>query len=184
VNKVVLIDRDGVLNVDRVHSVRSMAELEVIPGADQGVAALCAAGYRVLVVTNQAVVGRGELAYDALQLIHAHLQAWVGAAGGHLSGFYVCTHTPVMNCNCRKPRPGLIEQAWTDWNFDRQDTWFVGDSSTDVTAALAGHCRPALVRTGKGGLSAGLHPQVPIWPDLLAFASALTQGRIPMRSTS
>ncbi len=169
-NRVVLLDRDGVLNVDRTDSVKAVEELEVVPGADEATAALVAAGYRLLVVTNQSVVGRGLLDLDALHSINHELDRRLGNT---LHGFYVCPHTPEMGCACRKPRTLLIEQANIAWPFDPAETWFVADADRDIEAAQRVGVRPALVRSGKGAATEPQFPDVPVWDDLLAFTTWL-----------
>jgi D-glycero-D-manno-heptose 1,7-bisphosphate phosphatase len=171
-NRVVLLDRDGVLNVDRTDSVKSVEDLEVVPGVDEATAALSTAGYRLLVITNQSVVGRGLLDLDTLHAINDELDRRVG---NRLHGFYVCPHTPEMGCACRKPRTRLIEQARTAWPFEPADTWFVADADRDVEAALRAGVRPALVRTGKGVATESARPDVPAWDDLLAFTTWLLE---------
>ncbi|MGZ4689302.1 MAG: D-glycero-alpha-D-manno-heptose-1,7-bisphosphate 7-phosphatase [Acidimicrobiia bacterium] len=165
-NRVVLLDRDGVLNVDRTDSVKSLNDLEVLPGAAEATRALHDAGYRLLVVTNQAVVGRGLLSLDALHVINAELDHRLGDT---IDGFYACPHTPEMGCSCRKPEPLLIETARVAWPFDPAETWFVVDADRDIDAARRAGVRPALVRTGKGAATEPRHPDVPAWDDLLAF---------------
>lgn len=173
--RAVLLDRDGVLNVDRLDSVLSIDELAVERGAAAGVAALNALGLRVLVLTNQGCVGRGQLSRAGLDAIHAELARRIAAAGGRLDGFYVCPHRADEGCRCRKPLPGLIEQARADHGFDPAATWFVGDMERDIAAARAGGCRPALVRTGKGARVVP-PPDVPQFDDLAGFAAWLGQG--------
>ena len=180
---VVLLDRDGVLNRDLPGSVTTLGELSLEPGADRAVALLSRAGYAVLVITNQAAVGRGQLSAAELARINGQLAAWIAAAGGRLDRFYVCPHAEQEGCPCRKPKPGLIEQAQREWGFAPGQTWFVGDAERDVAAAGAAGCRPALVRTGKGRGAAARHPEVPCFDDLLAFATALTGGAPSPRST-
>jgi D-glycero-D-manno-heptose 1,7-bisphosphate phosphatase len=172
-NRVVLLDRDGVLNVDRTDSVKTVEDLEVVPGADEATARLAAAGFRLLVLTNQAVVGRGMLDLDTLHAINHELDRRLGNT---LHGFYVCPHTPEMGCACRKPRTLLIEEARTAWPFDPAATWFVADADRDIEAALRAGVRPALVRTGKGAATAPQYPDVPVWDDLLAFTDWLLAG--------
>ena len=146
-----LLDRDGVLNRDLPGSgPATLRELSLLPGADRAVALLSRAGYAVLVITNQAAVGRGQLSAPEPTRINDQLAAWIAAAGGRLDRFYVCPHAEQEGCPCRKPRPGLIEQAAREWGFAPAQTWFVGDAERDVAAARAAGCRPALVRTGKG----------------------------------
>jgi len=183
VTAVVLLDRDGVLNQDLPGAVTTLRELSLVPGSDRAVALLSRAGYAVLVITNQAAVGRGQLSGTELTRINDQLSAWIIAAGGRIDRFYVCPHTEQEGCPCRKPRPGLIERAASEWGFARAQTWFVGDAERDVAAGLAAGCRPALVRTGKGRAAAAAHPEVPLYDDLLAFATALTGGVAPPRST-
>jgi D-glycero-D-manno-heptose 1,7-bisphosphate phosphatase len=171
-NRVVLLDRDGVLNVDRPGSVTSLAELELEPGAAAGTALLAASGYRLLVVTNQACVGRGQLDRATLDEIDAELDRRLGHV---ISEFFVCPHSAEDACACRKPRPGLLESARAAWGFDPAVTWLVGDDGRDVEAARAFGCRPALLRTGKGSLARDHHPDVPLWDDLYTFARWLTK---------
>ncbi len=175
----VLLDRDGVLNRDLPGSVTVLNELSLEPGADRAVALLSRAGYAVLVITNQAAVGRGQLSLDELARINVQLAQWIAAAGGRIDRFYVCPHADHQGCACRKPKPGLIEQAAAEWGFVRGETWFVGDAERDLAAARAAGCRPALVATGKGAATAAAHPEVPLYPDLYTFAAALTGGQLP-----
>ncbi len=168
-NRVVLLDRDGVLNIDRSDSVRHLDELEIQPGAAEATALLRDAGYRLLVITNQAVVGRGQLDVDALHEINRALDRQLG---GTLDGFYVCPHTPDVGCACRKPGILLFEQAREAWPHEPAETWFVVDAERDVEAARRAGCRPALVRTGKGRATEPMLTDVPVWDDLLAFTHA------------
>ena len=169
-NRVVLLDRDGVLNVDRSDSVTRLEELEVQLGAPEATQRLRDAGYRLLVITNQAVVGRGDLDPDLLHDIHQELDRRLG---GTLDGFYVCPHTPDVGCACRKPGIRLLEHARAAWPHDPVETWFVVDAERDVEAARRAGCRPALVRTGKGRATEPAVTDVPAWDDLLAFTNWL-----------
>ncbi len=171
--KVILLDRDGVLNVDLPRGVRSINELAMEKGAPAAVASLSKAGYKVLVITNQGAIGRGEVSLDEVTRINDLVEDHIQAAGGHISQFYVCPHRNEDNCDCRKPKPGLITKAQTDWQFNPAETWFVGDADRDVVAATAAGVRPALVRTGKGKKSAQQNPAVPAFDDLQAFVKNL-----------
>jgi D-glycero-D-manno-heptose 1,7-bisphosphate phosphatase len=166
----VLLDRDGVLNVDLPGSVNSLAEMTMIPGAAEAVALLNRKGCRVLVATNQACVGRGQLSRAALDEIHREMDAQVTAVGGKIEAWFVCAHRAEEHCACRKPKPGLLLEAAGHYGFSPAGTWFVGDSGRDVEAAMAAGCRPALVLTGKGSRASREHPDVPAFEDLLAFA--------------
>ncbi len=140
---VVLLDRDGVLNRDLPGSVTALGDLALVAGADRAVALLSRAGYAVLVITNQAAVGRGQLSGTELTRINDQLAAWVAAAGGRLDRFYVCPHAEEAGCPCRKPKPGLIEQAAGDWGFVR---------SADLVRR---RCRARCRRRACGRLPAG-----------------------------
>lgn len=169
----VLLDRDGVLNVDLPGSVCRAEDMEMIPGAAEAVALLNRKGYRTLVITNQACVGRGELSPGTLEHIHARIDSLVSQAGGRIEGWFVCTHRAEEGCSCRKPKPGLLLQALEAFGFAPEATRFVGDASRDVEAALAAGCVPVLVRTGKGAKTAASHPEVECHDNLLAFATGL-----------
>ncbi len=173
---VVLLDRDGVLNVDRPTGVHGLDELALEAGAAEGVALLARAGFTCLVITNQALVGRGELSPAGLEAIHTELARRIAAGGGSIAGWYACAHRAEDGCACRKPRPGLLERAQREWGFTPAQTWFVGDAERDVAAARAAGCRPALVATGKGAVSARALTDVPLFPDLPAFARALASA--------
>ena len=170
---VVLLDRDGVLNVDRPDYVRTPSELVLLPGVAAALRDLRARGYRALVITNQAGVGRGLVTAATLTAIHTRLRELVAAAGGAIDGIYVCPHRPEDGCPCRKPKPGLIERARAEWGFEPRDTWFVGDSARDVEAARAARVRPALVRTGHRDYEPTPGDGVAAFDDLAAFVAAL-----------
>lgn len=174
--RTVLLDRDGVLNRDLPRGVLSVGELELLPGAAAAVGRLVAAGYRVLLITSQSCVGRGWIGAAELGAIHDHLAARLGQEGGRLDRIYACLHAPDAGCACRKPAPGLIEQARQEWGFDPAETWMVGDDVRDVEAAEAAGVRPALVRTGKGTRAAAARPDVPAHDDLAAFVGWLLAG--------
>ena len=170
---VILLDRDGVLNVDLPTGVLRQEALEMVPGSAEAVARLCQAGYRVLVCSNQACVGRGELSLDELKRINARISAAVRQAGGAISAWYICPHRAEENCDCRKPQPGLLLQAQAAYDFDLATTCFVGDAVRDVQAAEAAGCQPILVRTGKGRASESEVPHVQAFDDLYAVADQL-----------
>lgn len=171
--KTVLVDRDGVLNHDLPGSVRHPDQLSLIPEALVALRLLAIADYRVLVLTNQACVGRGDTTMAMLEKIHHRLSRQVEAGGGRIDAFFVCPHQDSDNCACRKPQPGLIFTAQQEWQFDLASTWLVGDDVRDVQAAQAAGCRPALVLTGKGPEAAKTYPDMPIFADLLGFVEAL-----------
>lgn len=175
----VLLDRDGVLNVDLPNSVRSIEDMSLIPGAAEAVAQLNLKGFHVLVITNQACVGRGDLSRATLDAIHDRIEDLVSEAGGRIDGWFVCPHREEEDCSCRKPRPGLLLQARDAFGFIPERTRFVGDATRDIEAARAAGCIPVLVRTGKGIATESLQPGVECHDSLLSFAFHTTPFGAP-----
>jgi D-glycero-D-manno-heptose 1,7-bisphosphate phosphatase len=170
---VVLLDRDGVLNVDLPTGILRRQDLALIPRSAEAVAMLCRAGFRVLVCSNQACVGRGGLAPEELARINGAIDDAVLAAGGEIGTWYICPHRAEAQCDCRKPQPGLLLQAQDEYGFRPAETWFIGDAERDCQAAVAAGCVPILVRTGKGRQSAAQLPAVTAFDDLYQAAEAL-----------
>lgn len=169
--RVLLLDRDGVLNVDRPNYVLSVEELLLLPDVGEALALLSA--FTIVVITNQACLGKGLLTQAGLETIHAQLQSEIVGKGGRIDHFYSCPHTDAMACCCRKPKPGLLLQAQAAYGFIPEQTWYVGDAGRDIEAAVAAGCRPALVLTGKGEKTSKMYTQVPTFANLLAFAQFL-----------
>jgi len=135
------LDRDGVLNVDHGYVYRP-EDLEWITGAPEAVRLLNEAGYYVLVITNQSGVARGFYDEAAVQRFHAHMRALIEAAGARIDAFYYCPHHPegavkelAVRCRCRKPAPGMLEQAAAEWPLDLSRSFLIGDKDDDMTAA-------------------------------------------------
>ena len=143
----VLLDRDGVLNrrPGKAQYVCSWKDWEWLPGAREALSAFRRAGWRVLVVTNQAGIARGALTREDLDAIHARMHAEAEAAGGRIDGVYVCPHGWDENCDCRKPSPGMLFQAQRDWALDLSRTWYFGDDERDAEAAQRAGCRFARI---------------------------------------
>lgn len=175
---LVLLDRDGVLNEDRPDSVRSPAQLTMLPRAAEAVARLNRSGARTVVVTNQSVVGRGLIDEAMLQQIHARLRDELSRAGAQLDDILFCPDAPDGATDRRKPGPGMLQEAIRRYRADPARTVMIGDSLRDLQAAAAAGCRRILVRTGKGRQtqSAGLPPDVlpvAVYEDLWTAADAL-----------
>lgn len=141
------LDRDGVLNVDRGYAFKP-EDLEMIPTAVAAVRLLNDAGYYVIVVTNQSGVARGFYSEAAVKLFNAHLQDALLSEGARIDAFYYCPHHPdgkikelAIRCHCRKPAPGLLEQAARDWPIDLGRSFLIGDKDHDLAAARAFHIR-------------------------------------------
>ncbi|MBD3387539.1 MAG: D-glycero-beta-D-manno-heptose 1,7-bisphosphate 7-phosphatase [Candidatus Altiarchaeales archaeon] len=150
-NRAVFIDRDGVINENRNGYVNDWTEFNFIEGSVQAFKELAQSDYKVIVVTNQAGVGRGRMKREDVEDIHARMLAEVEAAGGRIDAVYVCMHHPDEGCSCRKPGTGLVEMASETFNLDISRSWFVGDHTKDIKAGRDSGCRTVAVGTGYGG---------------------------------
>jgi D-glycero-D-manno-heptose 1,7-bisphosphate phosphatase len=148
--KLVILDRDGVINFDSDHFVKSPAEWKPIPGSLEAIARLTQAGYRVVVASNQSGIGRGLFDMDTLNAIHDKMHRAVNDAGGRIDAIFYCPHAAESNCDCRKPKPGMFERIAGCYNTDLADVCAVGDSLRDLQAAAAAGAKPMLVLSGKG----------------------------------
>lgn len=173
--RLVLLDRDGVINEDSDEFIKSVAEWRPIPGSLEGISALHRAGFQVAVVTNQSGIGRGLLTETTLLEIHRHMAAAVAAAGGALAGVYYCPHLPEALCECRKPRVGLLRRLEAELGCSVAGAPFVGDRLSDMDAAAAVGARPMLVRTGTGTQTEGALAGrgVEVFDDLASAAQAI-----------
>lgn len=173
--RLVMIDRDGVINEDSKEFIKSIEEWRPIAGSLEAIAALHRAGWTVAVVTNQSGVGRGLYDEGTLAAIHRHMLAQVRAAGGELAGIYYCPHAPDDGCECRKPKPGMFRALEHELGIPVSGAAYIGDRISDVQAADAVGARPILVRTGSGAAAEKLlgERHVPVFDDLAAAARHL-----------
>ncbi|HEY9035840.1 MAG TPA: D-glycero-beta-D-manno-heptose 1,7-bisphosphate 7-phosphatase [Pseudomonadales bacterium] len=147
---LVILDRDGVINEDSPDYIKSAEEFVFIPGSVAAIAQLRNAGFTVAVATNQSGLGRGLFDLDDLEAMHEKLHDAVHAAHGAIAGIFYCPHTPDDGCDCRKPKPGLLDAINAELGMPLQGAWLIGDSLRDLEAGVARGCKPLLVRTGKG----------------------------------
>ncbi len=145
----VLLDRDGTIIVNR-HYQKDPDETELLPGAAEGLRLLRDAGYGLVVLTNQSGIGRGYFTREDVDAIHARMGALLGLGTDVWDGIYVCPHVEADKCRCRKPLPGLAEQAAAELGFRLEDAVVVGDREVDVEMARAAGAAAVLVRTGYG----------------------------------
>jgi len=148
--KTIVLDRDGVINQDSDNYIRNVDEWLPIDGSIEAIVALSTAGYTVAIATNQSGLARGYFDEIALANMHQKLCTLVEDAGGKIAGIFYCPHLPSDNCECRKPKPGLLKQIEVELQVTLQNSWFIGDSLSDLSTALNFGCVPVLVRTGKG----------------------------------
>ncbi len=174
--KIVILDRDGVINFDSPLYIKSPAEWKPIPGSLEAIARLNQAGYRVVVATNQSGVGRGLFDMDTLNAIHEKMHKAAAAVGARIDTVFFCPHAADSSCNCRKPKPGMFERIAACYNVDLVGVPAVGDSLRDLQAADSAGALPMLVLTGKGEKTqadGGLPADTLVFKDLAAVVDDL-----------
>jgi len=177
--KLVILDRDGVINYDSVNFIKSPEEWRPIPGSLEAIARLNRAGYRVVVATNQSGIGRGLLDMTTLNAVHEKMHRALAAAGGHIDALFFCPHTAEARCPCRKPAPGMLQEIAQRYNVSLEGVPAIGDSLRDLEAAAAVGALPLLVLTGKGErtrLEGNLPPRTAVFSDLAAAVDALVSS--------
>lgn len=173
--KLIILDRDGVINHDSDAYIKSLEEWIPIPGSVEAIAALSKAGWTVAVATNQSGIARGYYPLSVLESMHARLRELVAEQGGEVGLIVQCPHGPDEGCECRKPKPGMLRQIGEHYGVPLSGIWFVGDSASDLETARAVDCQPVLVKTGKGErtLAKGLPAGTLVFDDLAAVAAQL-----------
>ncbi len=177
--KLIVLDRDGVINRDSDQFIKSPDEWRPIPGSLEAIARLNHAGFRVVVATNQSGIGRGLFDMATLNAIHEKMHKALGLVGGRVDALFYCPHTADSDCECRKPKPGMLKEIGVRFGVEMTAVPCVGDSGRDLQAADSVGAQPMLVLTGKGErtLRAGNFPKnTVIFPDLAFAASALLAG--------
>lgn len=159
--KLVVLDRDGVINVDSVHFIKNTNEWVPIPGSLEAIALLNQSGYRVAIATNQSGISRGLFDMVTLNAIHDKMCRALNALGGRIDAIFYCPHSADDHCDCRKPKPGMMEEIGRRFGMDMKGVPVVGDALRDLQAGAALGMQPMLVRTGKGEetLAAGNLPE-------------------------
>ena len=176
--KLVILDRDGVINHDSDSYIKSPDEWKPLRGSLEAIAKLTQSGYHVVVATNQSGIGRGLFEMAALNAIHDRMHRAVAQAGGRIDAVFYCPHSQEENCACRKPKPGLIEEIGRRFNTLPKDVPTIGDALRDLQAAAAVAAQPILVLTGKGEKTrreGGLPPGTRIYADLAAAVKFITK---------
>jgi D-glycero-D-manno-heptose 1,7-bisphosphate phosphatase len=177
--KLVILDRDGTINVESDDFVKSPDEWMPLPGSLEAIARLNHAGWHVVIASNQSGLGRGLFDVGALNAMHAKMHKLLAAQGGRIDAVFYCPHAPDDTCRCRKPKPGLFEQIGERYGIELKGVPCVGDSRRDLEAGSAAGCEPHLVLTGKGSMYRGealpetFPPGTLVHEDLGAFADAL-----------
>lgn len=157
--KAVFLDRDGTIN-RYVGFLREIGDFELIPSISDAIKIINASGYLAIVVTNQPVLARGEVTWNELEEIHNKMETELGNNGAYLDAIYVCPHHPhkgfdgevvelKIDCDCRKPKPGMLFKAAEDFNIDLSKSWMIGDGENDVKAGIAAGCRTVFIRNSE-----------------------------------
>jgi len=177
-NKLVILDRDGVINLDSDNYIKSADEWIPIESSLRAIARLNTAGFKVGIATNQSGIARGYFDQVTLTLMHKKMELLLAEQGAHIDALEFCPDHPDNAGPNRKPNPGMALSLLTLFNANPAETWFVGDSKSDVQCAINSGCRPALVVTGKGQRTidkGGLPQDLPIFKDLAAFVDFVTK---------
>ena len=175
--RAIFLDRHGTIN-EHVGFLRSLDELELLPGVCDAVKAINGSGYLAIVITNQPVIARGEVTQSQLREIHNKMETLLGQKGAYLDAIYYCPHHPhkgyegeipelKINCNCRKPKPGMILQAATDFNIDLSQSWMIGDGENDILAGKAAGCKTALIGSKAYGQDVSVNSMVEFVDSIL-----------------
>ena len=167
--KLVILDRDGVINQDSDQFIKTPDEWKPIPGSLEAIAKLNHAGYRVVVASNQSGIGRGLFDMATLNAINEKMYKALGQVGGRIDALFYCPHPAEANCACRKPKPGMFHDIARRFNMSPLEVVSIGDSLRDAEAASAAGAQPVLVLTGKGRKTqsgGGLPPNTKVYDDL------------------
>lgn len=178
--KLIVLDRDGVINHDSDSYIKSKEEWLPIDGSLEAIARLNHSGYTVVVASNQSGLARGYFDIEALSSMHRKMDEMLTKIGGQVDAVFYCPHGPDDGCACRKPKPGMLLEIGQRFNVSLQDVVFIGDSISDVKAASDANANAVLVRTGKGVkaekiLKAEGKSDVPVYDDLAEAVTAILQ---------
>jgi D-glycero-D-manno-heptose 1,7-bisphosphate phosphatase len=178
--KLIILDRDGVINHDSDNFIKSPEEWIPIPGSLEAIARLNEAGYRVVVATNQSGIARGLFNMATLNAIHQKMHRAAQNVGADIDAVFFCPHAADDNCDCRKPKAGMLYEIAKRFDVNLRAVPTVGDSLRDLQAGFVSGCMPYLVLTGKGERTfakGGLPPGTTVYPDLAAMVDHLLKSK-------
>ena len=144
-SKAVFLDRDGVINEKRDDHVKNISEFKIFSGVGDAIKLLRDKGYLVIIITNQSAIGRKIISEKKLDEIHTELKTYLNQHDTYVDSIYYCPHTPEENCSCRKPKPGLLIKATNDFGINLEESYFIGDSESDLNAAKEARCKGLLL---------------------------------------
>lgn len=176
---LIILDRDGVINEDSDEYIKSPDEWIAIPGSLAAIAKLNHAGHTVAVASNQSGIARGYFTQNDLEAMHEKMRHELAILGGHVDEIFYCPHHPDGKCDCRKPKPGLLQQIAHKFNVNLKDAIFIGDTISDLECAKNAGCRFMLVKTGKGLRTLAKNPElkeVPVFENLNEAVEFILNG--------
>ena len=178
--KLIILDRDGVINHDSDDYIKSPDEWQPIDGSLEAIARLNHAGYTVAIASNQSGLARGYFDIEVLAAMHKKMDELLAKIGGRIDAVFYCPHGPGDACHCRKPKPGMLLDIGQRFNVSLKQVIFVGDSIADINAANNAHAKAVLVRTGKGVkaekiLQSENKSPIPVYDDLASAVTAILQ---------
>tara|TARA_X000000368_G_scaffold167289_1_gene132012 strand:+ start:106 stop:642 length:537 start_codon:yes stop_codon:yes gene_type:complete len=177
--KLIILDRDGVINEDSDDYIKSPDEWIPIAGSLEALGKLSQNGFKVIIITNQSGIGRKIFSIEMLNAIHKKMSINLAQYGGVIDGIFFCPCAPEENCNCRKPKSGLYNEVSDRLQISLENVFCVGDKITDIQAAQNAGARPILVKTGKENDDSGNIPKnIPIYDDLLSFVNKIITEKI------
>ena len=177
--KLIILDRDGVINEDSDDYIKSPDEWIPIAGSLEAVGTLSQNGFKVIIITNQSGIGRKIFSIEMLNAIHKKMSINLAQYGGVIDGIFFCPCAPEENCNCRKPKSGLYNEVSDRLQISLENVFCVGDKITDIQAAQNARAKPILVKTGNENDDSGNIPKnIPIYDDLLSFVNKIITEKI------
>ena len=177
--KLIILDRDGVINEDSDDYIKSPNEWIPIAGSLEALGKLSQNGFKVIIITNQSGIGRKIFSIEMLNAIHKKMSINLAQYGGVIDGIFFCPCAPEENCNCRKPKSGLYNEVSDRLQISLENVFCVGDKITDIQAAQNAGAKPILVKTGKENDDSGNIPKnIPIYDDLLSFVNKVITEKI------
>lgn len=189
IDKVIFLDRDGVINYDSPDYIKSWDEFDFLPGSLEALVDLSRAGYHLILITNQSIIGRGMVPLAVLEDMHQRMRQAVEVAGGRVFDIFFCPHHPDDDCDCRKPEPGMIFQAKTRHGIDLLRTVMVGDNAKDILCGQNAGCGTTLlVQTGSGAKAQKALSGIGVAPtalvaDLSAAARMILAGQLSQHAS-
>ena len=177
--KLIILDRDGVINEDSDDYIKSPDEWIPIAGSLEALGKLSQNGFKVIIITNQSGIGRKIFSIEMLNAIHKKMSINLAQYGGVIDGIFFCPCAPEENCNCRKPKSGLYNEVSDRLQISLENVFCVGDKITDIQAAQNARAKPILVKTGKENDDSGNIPKnIPIYDDLLSFVNKVITKKL------